>query len=50
MSFSLYIINLHKEAGTEVEILLDKEKPLLNNGYLIKLIGKRPWNGNQFRV
>ena len=26
------------EAGTEVEILLDKEKPLLNNGYLIKLI------------
>ena len=27
------------EAGTEVEILLDKEKAILNNGYLIKLIG-----------
>ncbi|MEK3980127.1 hypothetical protein MKY37_13830 [Psychrobacillus sp. FSL K6-2836] len=43
-------------AGTEVEILLDKEKSLLNNGYLMKLIemegrharGKRHWNGNQF--
>jgi hypothetical protein len=23
-----------KEPGTEVEILLDKEKPLLNNGFL----------------
>ncbi len=27
------------EAGTEVEILLDKEKVLPDNGYLIKLIG-----------
>ncbi|MEK4085570.1 hypothetical protein [Psychrobacillus sp. FSL K6-1415] len=29
----------NEEAGTEVEILLDKEKALLNNGYLIRLIG-----------
>ena len=32
-------ISIKKDAGTEVEILLDKEKPLLNNGYLMKLIG-----------
>jgi len=35
----LCLTNRKKEAGSEVEILLDKEKPLLNNGYLIKLIG-----------
>ena len=33
------MLHTKKEARTEVEILLDKEKILLNNGYLIKLIG-----------
>ncbi|MEK3981535.1 hypothetical protein MKY37_21225 [Psychrobacillus sp. FSL K6-2836] len=40
-----HLITIKNKAGSEVEILLDKEKPLLNNGYLIKLM---IWRGDSY--